>query len=167
MFRQYRYDQLPILTLLGFLALGVFIAPSRSASAERHSQQQASDGGAEDKPLYTNFKGLELGMTAVEARKMLGSPSDKGDQQDFFTFGDKNSAQVYYGPDKKVYAISVSYLGGDNVPPAKLVFGSDIEPKPDGSVFKRVSYQKAGYWVAYSRTAGTDPLITITMQKLQ
>ena len=32
-------------------------------------------------------------------------------------------------------------------------------------MYKMVSYPKAGYWVAYSRTAGDEPLTIITMQR--
>jgi hypothetical protein len=28
-------------------------------------------------------------------------------------------------------------------------------------------YPSAGYWVAYSRTAGKNPIITVTMQKMR
>lgn len=120
----------------------------------------------EDKePAYREYKGVRIGMTADEARKKLGEPTDKDDKQDFYSFNDNESAQVFYDGEKKVYAISVIYLGGGSVPTAKTVFGSDLEVKPDGSMHGRIDYPKAGYWVAYSRTGGSSPLITVTMQK--
>ncbi len=42
-----------------------------------------------------------------------------------------------------------------------------MEAKPDGSAYKLVTYPRAGYWVAYSRTAGDEPLTIITMQRTQ
>ena len=106
-------------------------------------------------------------MTAAEARQKLGNPSEKGEEQDYYSFNDKNTAQIYYNSEKKVYALSVNFLGGTDAPTPKTVLGADIEPGADGAIFKRVSYPKAGYWVAYSRTAGSDPLVTITLQKMQ
>jgi hypothetical protein len=46
------------------------------------------------------------------------------------------------------------------------VLGTEIEVKPDGSIYKLLRFPKAGYWVSYSRTAGDAPLITITMKKM-
>ena len=45
-------------------------------------------------------------------------------------------------------------------------FGGPVEVKPDGSIYKVVKYERAGYYVAYSRDAGDAPLVTVVMQKL-
>jgi hypothetical protein len=120
-----------------------------------------------DMPAFTSFKGVQIGMAAADARLKLGNPSEKGDEQDYYAFDEKHTAQIYYDRDKKVWAVSINYLGAADVPTAKSVMGAEIEPKPDGSVYSRVSYRKAGYWVSYNRTGGSDPLTTVTMQKLQ
>jgi len=74
---------------------------------------------------------------------------------------------VYYDKAKTVTAISIDCMNGANaIPPAKAVIGSEIDAKPDGSGYKMVRYPRAGYWVAYSRTAGKTPTVTITMQKI-
>jgi hypothetical protein len=57
--------------------------------------------------------------------------------------------------------------GANGIPTCKDVLGSEAEKKDDGSVYKLVRYPKAGYWVSYSRTAGNDATVTITMQKIQ
>jgi hypothetical protein len=44
------------------------------------------------------------------------------------------------------------------------VLGTDITPKPDGSLYQMKTYPRAGYRVAYSRTSGDTPMV-ITMQK--
>ena len=121
-----------------------------------------------DDPVFTEFKGVRIGMSTDEARKKLGNPKDKGDDQDFFTFGDNESVQIWYDKaTKTVTAISIDFLTGANaVPNAKDVVGSDAEAKADGSAYKMVRSPRAGYWVSYSRTAGKDPLTTITMQKI-
>lgn len=125
-------------------------------------------GGAEkekEAPPFHEYKGVRIGMTTDEARKKLGDPTDKGDAQDFYAFGDKETVQVFYDAGKKVHALSIIYLGGGNLPTAKAVLGADVEAKPDGSMHRRVDYPKAGFWVAYSRTGGDSPLVSITMQK--
>lgn len=121
----------------------------------------------EDAPPYREYKGVRIGMACEEARKLLGSPADKDDAQDFYVFSETETAQVFYDKEKKVFAIAAVYLNGaaKSVPTAKAVLGSEIEPKPDGSLHKMVSYPKAGYWVSYSRTSGESPLVTVTMQK--
>jgi len=126
-------------------------------------------GAAEDSPLFQEYRGVQIGWLADDVRKKLGNPADKGDEQDFYVFGDKETAQILY--DKathKVTAISVDFMSGaQDVITPQQVFGADFETKPDGSKHKLVRYPKAGYWVSYSRTAGDTPIVTITIQKLQ
>ena len=121
-----------------------------------------------DDPLFMDFKGVRIGMAAEEARKKLGSPKDKSDEQDFYVFNDTQAVQVYYDKaTRKVTAISIDFMNGANeIPTAKQVIGSEIDAKADGSGYKMVRYPKAGYWVSYSRTGGKEPTITITMQKI-
>ena len=118
-------------------------------------------------PVFRGYKGIQIGMSADDARQKLGGQGDKSDRQDFFTISEKESAQIFYDEAHKVTAISVNYLdAGTTVPTPKAVLGTDLEAKPDGSMYRLVRYQKAGYWVSYSRTAGPSPLVTITMQKI-
>ena len=121
-----------------------------------------------DDPLFSDFKGVRIGMLTDEARKKLGSPKEKGDEQDFYLFNDNQAVQVYYDKaTKKVTAISIDFMNGANqIPAAKEIIGSEIDSKADGSGYKLVRYPKAGYWVSYSRTSGKEPTITITMQKI-
>lgn len=140
--------------------------PSRGAAAATRTTTVEQPKG-EDEPLFSEYKGVRLGMLADEARKKLGSPRDKGDEQDFYVFNEQESAQVFYDKTHKTYAISINYLGANsNTPLPKDVFGSEIEAKPDGSMFKMVRYPKAGYWVSYSRTSGNDPIVSITIQRI-
>lgn len=117
-------------------------------------------------PLFTNYKGVTLGMSADDVRRKLDGLKEKSKEQDFFIFSDNESAQVYYDAESKVMAVSLNYVGeGSNTPDAKAVLGEDVEAKADGSMYKLVRYPEAGYWVSYSRTAGSSPLVTVTMQK--
>jgi hypothetical protein len=122
-----------------------------------------------DDPLFASFKGVTIGMNTDDARKKLGSPKDKSDEQDFYVFNDNQAVQVYYDKaTRKVTAISIDFMTGANeIPTARQVIGSEVDPKADGSGYKLVRYPKAGYWVSYSRTAGKAPTITITMQKIE
>ena len=110
-----------------------------------------------DAPPFKDYKGVHIGMTTDEARKVLGSPADKGDVQDFYSFNDKETAQLYYDSEHKVFAISVTYLGGSAVPEPKSVLGADADRKDDGSIYKMIRFPKAGCWVSYTRTSGDSP----------
>ena len=120
-----------------------------------------------DKPLFQEYRGIQLGMGAEEVRKKLGNPTDKGDEQDFFMLNDAESAQIFYDKTKKVMAISANFLqGAQNIPTPKVLFGQELTAKPDGSVYQMTRYPKAGYWLSYSKTAGDSPLISVTLQKI-
>jgi hypothetical protein len=121
----------------------------------------------EKEALFHEFKGVRIGMSAQEAREKLGNPTEKSDALDFYNVSDKQTIQVYYDSGK-VSAIALMFMNaGADAMTAKTVFGADIEAKPDGSIYKMVRYQKAGYWVSYSRTAGDSPLVSVTIQKIR
>jgi len=146
-----------LIVVLGFSIAGV--------SQARTTQKRAALAPEED-PVFHEYRGVKIGWVADEVRKKLGSPANKGDEQDFYVFGEKETCQVLY--DKgQVTAISVDFMNGakEAITPQQ-VFGSDFDAKPDGSKYKLVRYPKAGYWVSYSRTAGDTPIITVTIQRL-
>ncbi len=132
------------------------------------TQRNRNPGGDDEAPLFQEYRSIRIGMTTEEVRKKLNDPSDKSDEQDFFVFGENETAQVFYDKSKKVFAISVNFLNGaQNVPTPKVVLGSDLAAKPDGSMYKMVRYPKAGYWVSFSKTAGDSPLTSVTLQKIE
>lgn len=153
--------------------------PARPAATPEGDAGQKNTAGAEgekvaasappaaDAPLFKEYKGVTIGMTADEARRKLGRPEEKGDVQDFFVFSNTERARVYYDGEGKVSALIVTYLGKNAAPPKPpAVLGEEIESKDDGSLYKMVRYPDAGYYVAYSRTGGDEPLTIITMQKM-
>jgi hypothetical protein len=138
-------------------------------SSSTFAQRKGAPPAAEEEPgVFKEYRGIQLGMSADEVRKKLGNPKDKGDEQDFFVFGDNESAQIVYDPTHKVITISADFLATDaTVPTAKQIFGSEVEAKADGSMYKMVRFTKAGYWVSYNRTGGAAPMTSITLQKIQ
>lgn len=121
----------------------------------------------QDEPLYREYKGVALGMSADEVRKKLGKPKDAGKVQDFFVFSDRERTRVYYDDKGNASAVIVTYIGkSSNAPTPQAILGAELESNADGSMYKLVQYPKAGYWIAYSRTAGSEPLTIITMQKM-
>ena len=157
---------LPIFTLLLVVAGALLVSSNANGQGQRRA---AAHAGADDEsPLFHDYRGVQLGMTSDEVRKLLGDPKDKGDEQDFFIFNDTETAQIVYDKVHKVITISADFMTPNNsVLTAKQVFGADIEPKADGSVYRMVRYPKAGYWLSYNRTSGASPLTTVTLQKIQ
>jgi hypothetical protein len=149
-------------------ALLVVISFAFGGVGHAQTGQKNPSAAADDQPVFNDYRGVKIGWLADEVRKKLGSPADKGDEQDFYVFGDKETAQVMYDKaTRTVTAISVDFMNGAReVLTPQQVLGADIDAKPDGSKYRLVRYPKAGYWVSYSRTAGDHPIITVTIQKL-
>ncbi len=115
----------------------------------------------------TDYRGLSIGLTADAVRTKLGNPKDKSDAMDLYMFGDTESAQFYYDASKSVTAIMITYSGDlKNAPTPRDVLGEDVEPKPDGGIFKMVRFPKAGFWISYNRTAAPDAIVNIAFQKM-
>jgi hypothetical protein len=149
-------------------ALLVVISFALAGVALAQTPQKRPHAATEEDPVFQEYRGVKIGWVADEVRKKLGNPANKSDEQDYFEFSDKEKASVYYDKaTKQVTAISVDFIGaGTGVITPQQVFGADFEGKTDGSKSKLVRYPKAGYWVSYSRTAGDNPIISVTMQKM-
>lgn len=155
--------------LLIFLATMCLALVADTANAQTTRRSTSHSAAAEDpSPLFSEYRGIQLGMSAVDVRKKLGEPKDKGDEQDFYMFGETETAQIVYDKTLKVVTISADFLSANTtILTAKQVLGSDVEAKADGSLYKMIRFPKAGYWVSYNRTSGTSPLTTVTIQKIQ
>ena len=154
---------------LAFLLAGALIFIALAPVAMRAQRQKAAlDPDDANRPAFSDFKGVSIGTHAEEARKKLGNPRDKSPEQDFYMFGGNQAVQVFYDNTGVVNAISIDFMNGANaIPSCKDVLGAEVEKKADGSVYKLIRYPKVGYWVSYSRTAGAEATVTITMQKIQ
>jgi len=121
-------------------------------------------------PVLQSYREVKIGATADEVRDKLGK--GKIDDKDgfFYEIDDDEMAQIRLDADKKVRLISITYASDNkNTPQFEDVFGTDVkaEPGADGMIYKLVNYPEAGYWIAYSRTAGDKPTVTVTMQKMR
>ncbi len=141
--------------------------PPQSASTS-DAEEAALGTDAVTGPIFKDYKGVRIGMSADEVRQKLGSPELKDKGQDLFLISDVEMVQVVYDKDAKVSAVSITYSGkNDDAPTALAVLGEDVAAGADGRVYKLVRYPSVGYWVAYSRTAGESPIVSVTMKKMR
>lgn len=154
------------------LVFAVSIANAQAASNQPAQQEvataskpAASKAAAANVPVFAEYRGVKIGMTAQDVRGKLDGLK-KGERQDFLVLSEKESAQIYYDEAGKVTAISIDYFDSNNAPSPDSVLGATPEAKADGSMYQLNRYSEAGYWVSYNRTAGDKPIVTITMQKM-
>jgi hypothetical protein len=170
--------------VLGFLAVLVVFATVTSfgqtvnpeGAPDSVSQTEVKkDAVQEEKPavlqpVFTEYKGIVIGMTADEVRDKINKKPKIEDKDGFYyVFSDDESMQIVLDENKKVKVISIIYSDGNaNAPTYEAVFGKDVplEQGADGRVYKLIRYPQSGYWVAYSSGAGEKPTVTVTIQKL-
>jgi outer membrane protein assembly factor BamE (lipoprotein component of BamABCDE complex) len=152
----------------GFLfTCALVVLSAVSVTAQRKTGARTAVIAEEPSSSFQKYRGIQLGMTADEVRQKLGEPKDKGAEQDFYVFNETETAQIVYDKSQKVVTISADFFTtATDVLTAKQVFGTEVEAKPDGSVYKMVRFPKAGYWLSYSRTSGTSPMTSVTLQKI-
>jgi len=158
--RNYKF----LLALIGILTLLVIPSPSSAQMKSRAviNQEQA----AARQPLYTEYKGVRLGMTATEVRSKLGEPTYSDKELDLLTLSPTETAQIAYDSTGRVKVISVDYQNGAGAPGPLGVVGVALETRDDGPLYKQVRYDTLKFWVSYSRTAGPAYIVTVTIQKM-
>ncbi len=140
--------------------------PTGSSSAAVADDDAAGIKAVGD-PTFKDYKGVRIGMSAEQVRQKLGTPELKDKTEDLFLISDVEMAQVVYDKDGKVSAVSITYSNQNDAAPTVLsVLGEEVEAGADGRVYKLVRYPTVGYWVAYSRTAGDSPVVSVTMKKM-
>jgi hypothetical protein len=115
-------------------------------------------------PLYTDYKGVRLGMTAAEVKTKLGNPAFMDKELGYFVFSETETVQIAYDAAGKVKTISIDYQNGTGAPEPRAVVGAELETRENGSLYKVVYYENQGFWVSYSRTTGPVIIVTITIQ---
>lgn len=131
--------------------------------------QKADFAKTKNVPNWQSYKGVAIGMTLPEVVGKLGSPASETAEGYFYMYTQNETAQVLFDINKKVRTISVIYTSEFTNPPKFAdVFGKTAvdESKPDGSVFKMVRYEEAGYWVSYNRMSGEKAMVIVVIQKL-
>jgi hypothetical protein len=167
-----------ILGLICFLSAVSSFGQTNAATAQTEVQTDAVQIDAVQtekptpalQPVYTEYKGVRIGMTADEVRaKIDKKPKIEDKDGYYYIFSDNEALQIVLDEDKKVKVISVMYSGeNSNAPTYESVFGKEVplETAQDGRIYNLVRYPAAGYWVAYSSSAGENPTVTITIQQL-
>ena len=158
-----------VLGLLFILAFSVSVLGQTVSELQEGIKQPAPDKNSLSihQPIISVYKNVKIGSTADEVRKLLGK-AEIDDKDGFFYEMDSEMLQIRLDENAKVRLIAVTYSSkSPNAPKYSDIFGDDpANAKPDGSVYRLVRYPDAGYWVAYSKTGGGEPIITVTMQKL-
>lgn len=162
-----------------FFALLVFVLSATAFGQTSEAAQNQTAAAAAQKvkmqtslqPVLTEYKGVKIGMTADEARDKLDKKPVVEDKTGFYyVFSDEESAQIVLDADKKVRVISIMYADKEGkAPKYEDVFGKEVPvaTMPDGRIYNLIRYPEAGIWVAYNRTTGDNPLVTITIQKMR
>ena len=161
------------LFVAGVLALALAWSTAPQAAAQQVAAAQTDETAEEAAgeasmvaPLVTEYKGVRIGMTADEARGVLGGSDAMKNKQDAFLVSDNEVAQLSFDKEGKLQAVAVTYMPKSNAPTAVAVLGVEVPAGADGRVYKLIRYPEAGYWVSYNRTAGEQPIVTVTMKKM-
>ena len=136
-----------------------------SAQAQKSRVAAGNQPAVTQQPLYSDYKGVRLGMTPDQTRSKLGKTTFSDNELDYFVLSETETVQIGYDAQRKVKIISVDYLNGTGAPAPKSVVGAELETRENGSLYRVVHFDSLGFWVSYSRTAGPVIIVTITIQK--
>lgn len=161
-----RNHKVNFLVVLIMSAMSALLVGWGATTQAQKSRAALGNAAAIQQPLYTEYKGVRLGMTAQEVRTKLGEPTLKDTAVDYFIFSEMEAAQIAYDAESKVRVISADYQNGTGAPPPAAVVGTELETKANGSLYKIVYYDSLRFWVSYSRTTGAAVIVTITIQKM-
>ena len=153
----------PVSSLLSVVIL--VLGTGWAATTWSQTARSRPQGSPTQQTVYSEYRGVHIGMDTQEVRAKVGEPLQKADDMDLYSFSDKETAQIGYDASHRVQVVSVDYAGGVGAPDYKLVVGPDVEVNADGTIYKQVFYKSQGFWVYYNRSAGPVPLVTITIQK--
>ena len=154
---------------IGFVTVSglAFTGPaSTDMAAVRFAQPTPTPGDAKE-GLYRTYRGVTVRMPAADVAAKLGVAAQHSKAGDYYAISSTESVQISYDTDQTVKAITIN-ISGDlkSAPSAKDVLGEDVKKDADGTISKLVSFPKSGYWASYTRTAGKNATVIITLQKL-
>jgi hypothetical protein len=154
-----------VLLLAIVFSFAVVTVEGQARKPSKPAATSLTDVAPTQQPLFTDYKGVRIGMTADEAHAKLGKGM-RVDEQELYVFSDSETAQLLFDSANRVIGISVDFLNGVGAPDYRTVVGPDINVKPDGSMYKMVRYENLGFWVSYNRTANASVMmVSITIQK--
>jgi len=154
--------------LLLFVMSVLLVSWGSTVVAQKSRTALSAGPAAIQQPIFAEYKGVRLGMTAKEARTQLGEPALtalKDNDVDYFIISETETVQIGYDPAWKVKVISVDYQNGTGAPAPMTVVGAELEPKENGTLYRVMHYDSLGFWVSYSRITTPVIIVTITIQK--
>jgi hypothetical protein len=154
-----------VLIMFVMSALMVFVWSSNAQAQKSRAAVNAAPAVIQQ-PLYTEYRGVRLGMTATEVQTKLGSPTFMDKELGYFVVSPTETAQIAFDAAGKVRVISVDYQNGAGAPEPRAIVGGELEARADGTQYKVVYYDSLGFSVSYGRTAGPVLIVSITIQKL-
>ena len=130
-------------------------------------QEKVAETDPPTEPTFKDYKGVRIGLSADEVAETLGEPAVKEENEEVFLISDFEMVQVSYDRAGGVNAISITYSAKHPNPPTALaVLGEDVAADAEGRVYKLIRFPELGYWVAYSRSAGEEPVVSVTINKM-
>ena len=154
--------------LLGILILLLLAAVVGKGQSQTQTMRVVKAQTQIEHQLYREYRGVRLGMTAVEVRTRLGEPAMKSNEQDFYILSANETAQVAYDTAQKVVTISTDYTGGVGAPDYTSVVGDGVLlQRPDGSLFRMVLYNSERFWVSYNKSSAPVPVVTVTIATIK
>lgn len=163
--RNHKSNCLAVLIVFVMSTFLVLVWGANAQAQESRAAVKAVAVGIQQ-PLYTEYKGVRLGMTAQEVRTKLGKPAFTDNELGYFVFSETETVQIGYDAAGKVKTISVDYLNGTGAPEPRVVVGAELETKQNGALYRVVYYDNQSFSVSYSRTAGPVIIVTITITKM-
>lgn len=163
-----RNDKGKLLVVMTMLAMSslLILAWGPNAQAQKARGAVSAAPTVIQQPLYSEYKGVRLGMTADEVRTKLGNPTFMDKELGYFVISETETAQIAYDAAGKVKIISVDYQNGTGAPEPRAVVGAELETRENGTRYRVVYYDSHGFSVSYGRTAGPVIIVSITIQKM-
>ena len=141
--------------------------PLTSDINTQSKQENVTGNDSATDPTFKNYKGVRIGMSADEVAEKLGEAAVEDKTEEVFLISDFEMVQVLYDKAGAVSAISITYSAGHpSTPNALAVLGEDVAADADGRIYKLIRYPELGYWIAYSRSAGEAPVVSVTINKM-
>ncbi len=152
------------------LATVLFITSAMLLMAGQSSAQTPKPRTTNNNPTvvaqpYADYKGVLLGMTTAEVKSKLGTPAFSDSETDVFAVSATETAQIGYDSSGKAKVISVDYQNGVGAPDPEAVVGGMLEQRSNGTQYRKIRYERLGFWVFYSRTSTPVDIVSITIQK--